>query len=194
MPITQVVAVRADNGSEYNTVPPNKSTVAGGNGGSGIRTGTVSNKLDNVAASRYDAGVFGSSVVDTNDVDSAGGTLAYNNSKPIAKRVTTAINGSSNDVLVSGASQPALIHSIHYIKVCGMGCVQGVRSRRLTAAIRAGKFNEFTGEFEAGYPVVASDTFENDHAALPSRSSPGELTYMSSSLEPVNDDYKEKTG
>jgi hypothetical protein len=82
----------------------------------------------------------------------------------------------------------------HYAKVCGMGCVDGVRTRKLTSAIRQNKFNIYTGEFDAGYPVVTVDTFAADDAAQPTRAVPGELTYKSSSLNPVNDVYKGKTG
>lgn len=195
MAITQVVAVRADNGTEYNTVPPNKSEVAGGNGGSATRV-TNTTLIDGVGVSRYNDAVFASTVINGNDSDPAlmVGTFAYNNQKPVAKRVSETLSGVANSVLQSGAAQPSLIQSIHYIKVNTGSIVQGVRSRRLTSAIRAGKFNQFTGEFEAGYPVVAADTFDNDHAALPTRLVPGELTYKTNSLEPLNDDYKEKTG
>lgn len=194
MAISQVVAIKV-NGTEYSTVPPNaKGSGAGGNGGSAAKISDTS-KLDGVAVSRYDAGVFGSAVVDTNDVDTAGGAiLAYNNPGPIAKRLTTSLNDSPNSFLLSGAAVPSLVESIHYIKVCTMGCSDGVRTRRLTSAIRQGKFNRYTGTFEAGYPVVAADSFASDNAAQPTRGTPGELTYKSSSLVPVNDVYKSKTG
>jgi hypothetical protein len=195
MAISQVVAVKTD-GSPYNTVPPNVSgSGAGGNGGS-VAKASNTNLLDGVSVSRYDAGVFGSSVVDTNDIEKVygGGILAYNNPGPIAKKVTTELNGSANSVLLSGASQPDLIQSIHYIKACGMGCNDGVRTRRLTTAIREGHWNEYSGEFDVGYPVVAIDTFSQDDAARPTRDVPGELTYKTSSPEIVTDAYKKKTG
>lgn len=195
MAISQVVAMKV-NGNLYNTVPPNASgSGAGGNGGS-VAKASNTDLLDSVSVARYDAGVFGSAVVDTNDVDKVygGGELAYNNPAPIAKKITTKLNNSSNDVLLSGALQPALIQSIHYQKVQTMGYSQGVRTRRLTSAIRQGKLNLFTGQFESGYPVVAADVYADDNAASPTRSVPGSLTYKGSSLNPVNSNYKAKTG
>lgn len=195
MAISQVVALKV-NGDAYNTIPPNvKGSGAGGNGGS-VAKASSTDLVDGVSVTRYDAGVFGSSVVDTNDVEKVygGGVLAYNNPGPIAKKLTTELNGSANDVLLSGAAQPALVQSIHYIKVCGMGCNDGVRTRQLTSAIRNNHFNLFTGQFDPGYPVVSADTFSTDDAARPTRDVPGEITYKTSSPNIVNDVYKKKTG
>jgi hypothetical protein len=196
MAISQVVAIQT-NGNPYDTVPPNATASgAGGNGGS-VAKASNTNLLDGVEVSRYDAGVFGSAVVDTNDIDKvySSGALAYNNPGPISKRVTTNINGSANTFLLSGALVPNLIHSIHYQKVKnGSSYVQGVRTRRFTSAIRENKWNDYTGKFESGYPVVSVDVFADDNAALPTRSVPGNLTFMSSGSNVVNDTYKEKTG
>lgn len=195
MAISQVVALKV-NGDLYDTVPPNaKGSGAGGNGGAVARASN-SSLLDSVQVSYYSSGVFGSTVLDLNDTDKAvsSGTFAYNNQKPVAKRYSTTINGTSNTVLQSGASVPSLVQSIHYIKVCTMGCSDGVRTRKLTSAIRQNKFNEYTGEFDAGYPVVSADNFSTDDAAQPSRAVPGELTYKTGAPNPVNDFYKEKTG
>ena len=196
MAISQVVAIQT-NGTEYDIVPPNAvASGAGGNGGS-VAKASSTNLLDGVEVSRYDAGVFGSSVVDTNDIDKvySSGTLAYNNPGPISKRVTANINGSTNTFLLSGALVPSLIHSIHYQKVKnGSNYVQGIRTRRFTSAIREGKWNNYTGKFESGYPVVGVDVFADDNAALPTRSVPGNLTFISSGSNVVNAAYKEKTG
>lgn len=187
MPISQVVAARADNGNLYNNVPVNQSADAGGNGGSVAKASSTS-LLDGVSVSRYNDVVFGSVVVDNDDANKAlsTGTFAYDNESPIAKRVTTSLCGVNNSVLESGAAQPSLIQSIHKI--------QSVTTRKLTKAIRQNKFNEYNGEFDSGYPQVSVDTFLTDNAANPSRAVPGELTYKSGSPNPVNDDYKEKTG
>lgn len=203
MSLTQVVAASVD-GNLYSMVPPNiKGSGAGGNGGSVTKASSTS-KLDNVSISRYNTTVFGSTVVNTSSVASAGGTLAYNNQKPIAKRVTTQINGSNNNVLLSGAAQPSLIESIHQIKICGMGCYSGVRTTKLTSAIRSGNFNMYTGKFNPGYPQHSDDLFPGidagsgtptwDNAASPTRSVPGELTYKYGAPVAVNTTYKPKTG
>ena len=191
MAISQVVAAKASNGDDYDTVPPNvKGSGAGGNGGSVTRGGTVeSGLLDNVSVTRYNTTVFGSTVLDNDWADEAlsAGTFAYNNQSPVGKRVTDELSGVSNTVLRSGAAVPENVRSIHKLEV--------LRSRRYTTAIRAGKYNEYTGEWDAGFPVVAVDTLATDNAANPTRTNPGQLTYKGGALLPVTDnDYKKKTG
>lgn len=204
MSLTQVVAASVD-GNLYATVPPNaKASGAGGNGGSVTRASNT-NKLDGVSISRYNTNVFASTVVATDSVSSAGGTLAYNNQKPTAKRLTTKINGSNQSFLLSGASKPSLTQSIHQVKICGMTCVSGYRTTKVTSAIRSGKFNRYTGEFAVGYPQHSDDVFIGvdgyvsgtptfDNAADPTRSVPGELTYKYGAPLAVSTTYKPKTG
>lgn len=168
------------------------------NGGSVLNGGDTS-VLNSIDLGYSDVGVFGSSVVDNDDADKAlsAGTFSYSNQRPVAKRVTEQLSGVNNDYLQSGASDPSNARSIHQVEV--------IRTRRLTTAIRANKWNEYTGEFEAGYPVVAVDEFYDistdstsvnptDNAANPSRQVPGELVYKTGAPVPVQDDYKEKTG
>lgn len=200
MAISQVVAIKV-NGDTYNTIPPNVSGSGSGGNGGAVAKASNTNLLDGVTISRYDGGVFGSTALDNNDADKAlsAGTFAYNNQKPVAKRITTAISGVSNSVLLSGAAQPSLVQSIHKIQVLGMGYAEGVRTRKLTSAIRAGKWNAYSGEFEAGYPQSSTDVFSlspsyKDMAANPTRAIPGKLTYKTSAPSLVNDSYKEKTG
>jgi hypothetical protein len=191
MAISQIVAAKASDGTDYDTVPPNATgSGAGGNGGAVTRGGTVaSNLLDNVNVYRTNETVFGSTVLDNDWANEAlsAGTFAYNNQSPVAKRLTDSLSGVSNTVLLSGAAVPANVRSIHKLET--------LRTRRYTAAIRAGKYNEYTGEFDAGFPVVAVDTLATDNAANPTRSAPGQLTYKGGALLPVtNNDYKPKTG
>jgi hypothetical protein len=157
------------------------------NRGGAVVNGGTTTILDQVSLGYSNVGVFGSSVVDGTDTDKAlsAGTFSFNNRGPIAKRVTESLSGVTNTVLRSGADQPQLIRSIHKLEV--------VRTRRLTTAIRAGYWNIYSGTFTTA-PTVAVDSFASDDAANPSRSSPGELTYMTGSPNPVNDDYKAKTG
>lgn len=191
MAITQVCAVKASDGTEYNSVPPNaKGSGAGGNGGAVTKGGTVaSSLLDNVEVSRYDAGVFGSTVLDNDWANEAlsAGTFAYNNQTPVAKRITDTLAGSvSNTTLLSGAAVPSNVRSIHKLET--------LRTQRITTAIRANKYNRFTGAWDAGYPANAVDSLPTDNAANPTRSAPGQLTYKEGALIPVNDDYKAKNG
>lgn len=184
-------AVKASDGSDYNSVAINaKGSGAGGNGGAVARGGSgASGLLDNVAVSRYNAGVFGSTVLDNDSADKAlsSGTFAYDNESPVAKRLTTELAGGvSNTTLLSGAAVPANVRSIHKLET--------LRTQRITTAIRANKYNRYTGSWDAGFPANAVDALNSDNAATPTRSVPGELTYKTAAPLAVNDDYKPKNG
>lgn len=144
--------------------------------------------LNSVDLGYSDMGVFGSSVIEGVNTDKplTAGTFAFNNQKPVAKRVTETLSGVANNVLQSGADQPGLIRSIHKLEV--------LRTRRATLAIRGGHFNMYTGKYDGGYPVVAVDSLNTDDAANPTRDFTGELQYMSGSTVPTQDEYKAKTG
>jgi hypothetical protein len=188
MAITQIYAAATD-GATYNDVPPNAvGSGSKSNGGAVTRGGTVSaEKLVNVNVHRYDFGVFGSTVLDNSSANKALslGTFAYNRQRPIAKRTTSSLSGVNNVVLVSGASQPNLVQSIHKLNV--------LRTRKFTTAIRANKYNRFTNTWEAGYPVVQVDALNTDTAATPTRTNPGRLVYKLGQASPVTGSYKPKT-
>lgn len=151
-----------------------------------VLNGGSTSVLNSVDLGYSNVGVFGSSVIDGDDTDKAlsAGTFSYSNQKPVAKRVTETLSGVSNTYLVSGASVPGNVRSIHKI--------ESVRTRRLTTAIRAGDWNIYAGVFSPE-PTVAVDTFASDDAANPSRDVPGELVYKTGAPVPVQDDYKKKT-
>lgn len=182
------------------------------NGGTVKANGSTGGTFQASKVAQNKVAVFGSTVIDNDSADKAldGGTFAYDNESPVAKKVTTTLSGVANDFLRSGASAPGTIRSIHKVEV--------IRTRRLTQAIRLNKFNEYTGKFDLGYPQGSStpDDFYNistnslqetstDNAAEPTRDNPGELTYIGQSvsdgsttvsntiLVPKNDDYKSKT-
>jgi len=176
------MATQQVNGSAVTASSTNNDNGSVLNGGS-------TSVLTSVALGYSNVGVFGSSVVDGNDTDKAlsAGVFSYNDQKPVAKRVTEELAGGvSNTVLLSGAAQPGLLRSIHKLEV--------VRTRRFTMAIRDNKYNRYTGQWEAGYPVVDVDTLATDEAATPTRAVPGELVYKTGAPVPVQDNYKEKTG
>jgi hypothetical protein len=184
-------AVKASDGSDYDSVAINaKGSGAGGNGGSVARGGSgASGLLDNVEVSRYDAGVFGSTVIDNDVADKTldAGTFAYDNQSPVGKRLTTELAGGvSNTVLLSGAAVPSNVRSIHKLET--------LRTQRITTAIRANKYNRYTGSWDENFPANAVDTLATDNAAAPSRSVPGQLTYKTSAPLAVNDEYKPKNG
>lgn len=175
-------------GSDY-TVPPNTKGSGANNGGGASTKISTTSLLDGVGVSRYNTEVFASTVVDNNSADKAvsGGEFAHDHVKPITKRVTTELAGVASNVLTTTAGQPGLIRSIHKLET--------LRTRRFTTAIRANKYNRYTGAWDAGFPVVATDSLSSDTAATPTRSAPGQLTYKLGQPVPVsNNDYKAKTG
>ena len=128
----------------------------------------------------------GSLVVDGTDTDPAlsGGVFAYNNTTPIAKRLTSSLAGVNNDVLLSGAGRPDLTQSIHKI--------ESVITTRIATAIRDGYWNISTGSWSTS-PTSATDSFGNDNAARVSRSSPGSLTYKGGNPNVTTVGYSSKT-
>lgn len=165
------------------------------NGGSAVQTGSAaSGKLQKVNVGSYYSrlGVFASTPVDgtdTNEANSAG-TFAYNGGRLLAKRYSTTLSGVSNTTLLSGAARPDLRRRVNK--------TESTRNRLDTTLIRSGGFNIYTGKFvnnQTGAvvkPTVQLDSFNQDDAATPTASVPGELTYLVGKV-PVNDNYKAKT-
>jgi len=182
------MATQKVNGSSY-TVPPNvRSSGSQNNRGVVTRGGSVaSGKLTNVGVSRYNTTVFASTVLDNDWADKAvsAGTFAYNDSNGVGMRYTTELAGVSNNALRSGADVPSLVEGIHRLRV--------LRTRRFTTAIRANKYNRFTGQFEAGYPVVAVDSLATDNAATPTRGVPGQIVYKLGQPVPVTKNYQSES-
>lgn len=172
MPI-QAVAAKT-NGSLYNTVPVNApGSGSGGNGGSVAKAGD-SYLLDGVEVSRYNAVVFGSTVINGNNTYPAvEAVFAKNTQRPLGKVLTQTV-----------ANEPSLTRSIHKIEV--------YRTRKLTSAIREGRWNNYSGTFDVGYPLNVVDTVATDNAANPTRSNPGSLVFTPSSGSPVVENYKAK--
>lgn len=115
----------------------------------------------------------------------SGGVFAHNHVKPISSLITNELAGVSDDSILTPGNDGDTIRSINKLEV--------LRTRKLTSAIRANKYNRYTNEFAAGYPQVTVDTLATDEAASPTASVPGELTYMRGAKTPYNDNYKAKT-
>ena len=183
------MATQKVNGAAY-SVPPNvKSSGSQNNRGVVARGGSVaSGKLTNVGVSRYNTTVFASTVLDNSSANKAvnAGTFAYGDRDGVGMRYTSTLSGVSNTVLISGANVPSLNRGIHKLEV--------LRTRKFTTAIRANKYNRYTGKFEAGYPAVTVDSVSTDNAATPTRSVPGTITYKLGQPVPVEVNYKAKTG
>lgn len=135
----------------------------------------------------------GSVVVDGTDTNKAlnAGTFAYNDQRPVSKRLTTRLATVSNSTLLSGALVPSQIRSVNSIN--------SVITNKFTTAVRAGYFNVYNGKFVntdtgGAYTVPsATDTFLTDNAAGVSRLSPGSLTFRTGAKLPVSANYKQKT-
>lgn len=157
------------------------------NHGTAKNIGSVSTALENSALGRVNLGVFGSTVIDGMDTDTAisGGTIAHNHIKPITTRVTTELGGVSNDALKTTANVPGLSRSIHKR--------ESFKSSGYATAIRAGYFNRYTGKWTVN-PTPVTENPGTDNAATPTRGVPGELVYKTGASLPVRDNYKAKTG
>ncbi len=186
MSLTRVVAANTS-GTNYATVPTNNAASGAKDvGGSATKISSTS-QLDGVAIDRYDAGVFGSTVLDNSVANKAlsAGTFSYNNTNGLIRRVTTSISGVSNNVLQNTANSgyTTAIHS---------------NTTSYTAKVRsgleAGKFNQVTGEWEAGYPQNSVDSFGTDNAAAVSRADQDSLTYMVNGKTATTTNYTSKNG
>jgi hypothetical protein len=161
------------------------------NGGVSINTGS-SVVLSNVKLGSLDVPTT-SIVVDDENTQKAltSGVFAYNNSKPVSKRLTVALSTVANTTLLSGALVPSQILAVNKI--------QAVNTNKFTTAIRAGYFNIYNGKFvdtntgEAYTVPFATDTFATDNAANPTRDVPGSLVYGIGSKVPVSANYSKKT-
>jgi uncharacterized Fe-S center protein len=167
------------------------------NRGTAINVGSASSVLVNSKLGSTNQTVFGSTVVNNSVADPAlsSGVFAYNNNKPVGVKLTSTLAGSvSNTFLRSGASDLGSRRSIHRQEV--------VRTTRTSTAFRAGYWNVYNGTWTTT-PTTAVDTFwdiandttsstSTDHAATPTRSIPGELTYKLGQKAPVSVDYPGK--
>ena len=156
-------------------------------GGSAKRAGTLSTVLSNVSIGVNNVGVFASTVVDGTATDPAivGGVFAYNNKKPIARRVTTSLANVNNSVLLSGAGIPSQVRSINKR--------ESYVSEGTSTAFRAGYFNLYTGKYSPA-PTSVVETPGTDNAASPTRTAPGKLVFRSGSLVPTSKNYSAKNG
>lgn len=190
------MATIQQNGSAVTTT----STV--NNKGAVLRVKTSATNVKGVAVGGSNLGFVGSRVLVTTDVAKSvsAGLIAYNTREPVGMKVSSTIGGQANTALRSGALVPSQIRGIHKL--------ESVLTRRELTAIRAGKFNFYTGQWDAGYPVVANDTgttgtagvlvdssnVYKDTAATPTRAVPGRLTFKGSSRNAVTVNYKAKNG
>lgn len=155
-------------------------------GGTVIAAGSAaSGVLQSRRAVTYRLAAFASTVVNGEDTDPAnGGVFAYNNTRPVAMRYTTALAGVSNTFLRSGSSAPGTRRVVNK--------TESVRTNRYATAIRAGNYNLYTGQFSSA-PTVAVDSFGSDNAASPTAAVPGKLVYKIGNPVPFSKNYAKKT-
>lgn len=138
-----------------------------------------------------DAFPYGSTVVQTGDVekslDSESSVFAFDNDRPLVKGVTFVINNDSLDheLRTTGTRDTNLRTNIHHIRY--------MKTVLAASAIRDGKFDVYTGQYEATYPQMSNDDFGSDFAATVSRANPGKLTMLVNKL-PVSQTYETKNG
>lgn len=171
------------------------SSVSRPNNNSGVvlRAATSGNVLNNVAIPiNPDELPFGSTVVVNVNTSTAVplGNFAYNNQEPLIKGYTNRINGDSFSssalgLRTPGNADPSLTSSIHPIS--------SVRTRLDKTAFREGRFNTFTGKYDAGYPDVQLDDLRVDVAANPSRQEPGRI-HFAHGKRLISTGYIPKTG
>lgn len=106
------------------------------------------------------------------------GTFNYQNQARtfLIKGYCSTINGTANDSLKFSASDKGFRRPIHFLE----------RSRRLDED----SWDYETGDVTKGGQEGALVSYSADHAARPTDSVPGELTYKTGKLAPINDDYK----
>lgn len=112
------------------------------NRGTAYRIGSSSTVLNGRNPDRYQSEI-GSVVVDGNDTDEAlsASTIAYNNSTPVAMRLSTTISGQSNTVLQSAANAPGQLRSINKR--------ESYKVSKIATAYRNGYWDPYMGQFIA---------------------------------------------
>tara|TARA_B100000902_G_scaffold399966_1_gene474089 strand:- start:14455 stop:15036 length:582 start_codon:yes stop_codon:yes gene_type:complete len=172
------------------------------NAGTALNAGTSSSTIDNLALGKsFTGGVFASTPVDDDDADKAlaGGTFAFDGGRGAIQRVTETLAGVSKPFLVNAAGDTKNDRSI--------ARQEQVSTVRTTTAIRAGNFNPFgiadqRSNFSSA-PTAAVDQFfsisadtlqagSSDTAATPTRSAPGEFSFMFGNPVPASQDYSAK--
>lgn len=166
---------------------PVTATSTRNKGGTGVNTASSSVLSNSVNLGSEDVGVFGSVVVDGTDTDKAVDSSSFANStqRPIAKRLTSELGGVNNLVLLSGAAQPYLVQSVNKLET--------INSLLQTTAYRDGRWNIFTGQYDAGYPLSSDDDFLPDVEARVTRTAPGNFAYKGGNPMPLTESYPVKT-
>ena len=173
---------------------PSLSSTIKNNGGTALKGGvpyennpsslkSFSNKV-----SSYFPTTFGSTVVDGVNITGSNQNLMipvpYEDGKPIIKRTRSTL-ANINVLLSAGDYATSNISGIHPIT--------SYRTRLEQTAYREGKYNYYSGKYDAGYPDNTQDDFGFDSAAYVSRSNPGNIIFLNSRNINITQ-YPTKTG
>ena len=101
----------------------------------------------------------------------------------IMRKNTQYVNGSASTLLTSCASDVGIRRSI-----------PGLETTRVYGSGYLTSWDYETGAITKGANAGQTASFGQDHAARPSRATPGELVYKTGAKLPVQDDYKPRTG
>lgn len=173
------------------------------NGGTSYRAGTISsnnytaiNSLAHVSRDLTNVG----GVKETANLEvsklNSNLTFAFIRERPIAKGVATTLNDAAAntidaDVRTTGNAAVALISSSHP--------VTSTRTSLSSTAIRDGFYNNFTGEYDAGYPDNQEDVFfidgnvARDTSVISNRTEQGKL-FFRGGKSVSSQSYSAKTG
>jgi len=159
-------------------------STADNNSGSVLSHNISSDILNSVAPNAGSNLAYTSGPKDNDNSDKAtvSGVFAKNTDSLLSMRSNALVNG----VLVfrNASIYPVYVRSINYLEN---------RTTSLVAtAIRAGKYNIYTGQFDVGFPGSSSDDFGNDTAARSSFAIPGSLTFMVNSQHITTQNYPAK--
>lgn len=128
----------------------------------------------------------------------AGSDLAYS-SGPVDndntdKAVSANIFAKNTDSLLSMRSDVTglLNASIYPEYTKSIKYIENRITTKTATAIRAGKYNIYTGKFETSFPVNVTDSFGNDNAARSSYAVPGSITFMVNGKELTTQNYPAK--
>jgi hypothetical protein len=159
-------------------------STADNNGGSVLSHNISSDVLNDVAPNAGSNLAYTSGPKNGNDTDKAfsSGTFAKNTDSLLAMRSDASVNSVS--VFRNASIYPVYVRSINYL--------EGRTTSLVATAIRTGKYNIYTGQFDSGFPASSSDSFGNDTAARSSFAIPGSLTFMVNSQHITTQNYPAK--
>lgn len=137
-------------------------------GGASFRAGSSKN-LKSVS-NKSDTGVYSSVVVDGDSTDKAlaSGVFSYNNSKPLAPRLTKMLASKLNDAIARGSSAPP--------ERLGINKIDSVITNKTSTGIRDGNFNLSTGKYSS--IINSTDSFGTDNETVLNGSYIGGMVYQ----------------